>query len=85
VKSRVARFFLVQHTKKRKNTPKKEIYIPKKEKIPKREKKSPKNHKTYQLLPLQDYPKVYPNTDFGLKICHLATLVKRPTSKNHSC
>jgi hypothetical protein len=73
VKSRVARFFLV-HTiyQKEKNTPK-------------REKNTPKNHKTYQLLPLQDYPKVYPNTDFGLKICHLATLVKRPTSKNHSC
>jgi hypothetical protein len=36
----------------------------------------PKFHKIYQHLPLQDPPKFTPIAIFGLKICHLATLIR---------
>jgi hypothetical protein len=37
----------------------------------------PNGHKIYQRLPLQDSPKLIQIGIFGLKICHLATLLSR--------
>jgi hypothetical protein len=73
--TRVARFFLVQHTKTRKIY---QITI-KCTKWPQNildgGKNRPTGHKINQHLPLQDPPKFTQIGLFGLKICHLATLL----------
>jgi hypothetical protein len=64
---RVARFFLVQHTKTGKIC---QITI----KYTKRPLHIPNGHKIYQHLPLKDPSKFIKICIFGLKIYHLATL-----------
>jgi hypothetical protein len=66
--SRVARFFLVQHTKMEKYN---KITI----KYTQWPQNIPNGHKIYQHLLLQDPPKFTQIGNFCLKICHLATLL----------
>jgi hypothetical protein len=44
--------------------------------LPNRSKNRPNSHKIYQHTPLQDPPKFTQIGIFGLKICHLATLIQ---------
>jgi hypothetical protein len=65
---RVARVFLVQHTKAGK------IYTKLQQKYTKCPYNRLNGHKIYQHLPLQDHPKFTQVGIFGLKIYHLVTL-----------
>jgi hypothetical protein len=76
VQIRVARLFLVQHTKNGK-------YIPNDHRIERMASKYtewpqniPNGHKMYQHFPLQDPPKYTKIGIFGLKIYYLANLVQ---------
>jgi hypothetical protein len=75
--ARVTRFFLVQHTKTGKNIPNNHKLFQIDTKYTKWPQKKPNGHKIYQHLPFQDPPKFkfIQIGIFGLKICHLATLL----------
>jgi hypothetical protein len=71
---RVARFFLVQHTKTGKYIPNRHKIYQMATKYAKRTYKRSNDHKIYQHIPLQVPPKFIQIMICGLKIWHLATL-----------
>jgi hypothetical protein len=78
IKGRVARFFLVQHTKMWNNIPNNHKYTRWPQTIPNcRKVVVIAVHIIYQHPPLQDSPKFTQIGIFGLKICHLSTLIQR--------
>jgi hypothetical protein len=68
-KTKVARFFSLQHTKTGEN-------IPNEHKIYQKALKIPYGHKIYRRFPFQGPPKCTQIVIFGIKIYHLATLAK---------
>jgi hypothetical protein len=77
-RTRVARFFLVQHIKTGENIPDNHKIYQKALKYTKRPENWQNDHKIYQHLPLQGPPKFTRTVIFGLKKYHLASLVWTP-------
>jgi hypothetical protein len=74
---RLARYFLVHHTKTRKN-------IPNEHKINQIAVNISNGHEIYQQCPFQDPPKSTQTGIFGIQIFHLATLLSIPfTAEAH--
>jgi hypothetical protein len=74
---RVARFFLVQHTKTGENIPNNHKIYQMARKYTRWPKNRPNCHEIYQHLPLQDPPKFTQIGIFGLKTNHLAFLTRK--------
>jgi hypothetical protein len=74
ISKRVARFFVLQHTKTGKNTPNK-IYQMTTKYTYQMAVKRPNGHEKHQQLQLQDPPKFTQTGILGLKTNHLATLI----------
>jgi hypothetical protein len=73
IQNRVARFFMIQQNKTGKNIPNRgKMYQMAGKFLP----NGHKIHK-YQYLPLQDSPQITQIGIFGLKMCHLATLIQK--------